>query len=90
MASTTHPRLAAAAFALAALIVAASAPAPAAAAPPAASFHGFLWHKGRFVTVDLPGATSTSLLEIDDRGRIVGGYQNAVAAPSPQATARPV
>jgi hypothetical protein len=35
-------------------------------------FHGFVWRKGRFVTVDVPGAISTSLTEINDRGELLG------------------
>jgi probable HAF family extracellular repeat protein/YD repeat-containing protein len=40
---------------------------------PAGTFHGFLWHKGRFTTIDKPGA-ATSLIDINDRGQILGVY----------------
>jgi len=36
--------------------------------------HGFLVHKGKFTTIDLPGSTSTQVLGINDRGSVVGIY----------------
>ena len=38
---------------------------------------GFLDSGGTFTTLDLPGATSTELLGINDSGQIVGSYDNA-------------
>ena len=37
-------------------------------------FHGFLWDKGRFTTIDVPGSDVTSATDINDRGEIVGVY----------------
>jgi uncharacterized membrane protein len=34
--------------------------------------HGYLWDKGRVVTIDVPGAAFTIPSGINDRGRIVG------------------
>src|SRR5919106_1231653 len=34
--------------------------------------HGFLWRDGRFTTLDVPGATSPTPVDINDRGQIVG------------------
>lgn len=39
--------------------------------------HGFVLSKGTFVTVDFPGATGTSINGINDRGQIVGNYQDS-------------
>lgn len=44
-------------------------------------FHGFLWQRGRFSTLDLPGATGTSAAAINDRGQIVGTYIDADGLP---------
>jgi probable HAF family extracellular repeat protein len=40
--------------------------------------------KGPFTPIDFPGASLTAAGGIDDRGRIVGTYQNATAAPDGQ------
>jgi uncharacterized membrane protein len=36
--------------------------------------HGFLWDKGRFTTIDVPGAGGTTATDINNRGQIVGEY----------------
>jgi hypothetical protein len=36
--------------------------------------HGFLWEKGRFTTLDVPGSIWTQPFGINDRGEISGGY----------------
>ncbi len=46
----------------------------------AGRFHGFRWHRGRFATIDVPGATSTTLTAINDRGQIVGVQGDAAGA----------
>jgi probable HAF family extracellular repeat protein len=38
------------------------------------AFHGFLYHKGRFTTIDFPGAVGSSPTGINDRGEIVGAH----------------
>jgi probable HAF family extracellular repeat protein len=45
--------------------------------------HGYLWHDGRFTTIDGPhGTEATSLTEINDRGQILGIYSNESGASS--------
>jgi probable HAF family extracellular repeat protein len=44
---------------------------------PPNTIHGFVWSKGSFRTIDVPGATGSGALDINDRGEIVGGYQDA-------------
>jgi len=39
--------------------------------------HGFLWAKGEFLSIDVPGANSTVALGINDAGRIVGRFIDA-------------
>ena len=39
--------------------------------------HGFLLIRGRFGTIDVPGATSTSAFAINARGDVVGVYEDA-------------
>ena len=39
--------------------------------PPVA--HGFVWERGRYTTVDAPGAVGTFLTDINDRGQLLGG-----------------
>ena len=36
------------------------------------TFHGFLLTRGRFVTIDVPGASSTNAQSINNSGEIVG------------------
>jgi probable HAF family extracellular repeat protein len=36
--------------------------------------HGFIWERGRITRVDMPGAESTTLIDINDRGQIVGQF----------------
>ena len=38
--------------------------------------HGFLLRQGKYVAIDFPGSTSTSVLAINDDGTIVGGYSD--------------
>jgi uncharacterized membrane protein len=35
-------------------------------------YHGYVWERGRFTTIDAPGAVATTLFDINDRGQIVG------------------
>jgi uncharacterized membrane protein len=35
---------------------------------------GYRWDKGRFTTIDVPGAIGTMLGDLNDRGEIVGVY----------------
>ena len=35
-------------------------------------YHGYVWQRGRFTTIDAPGAVATSPFDINDRGQIVG------------------
>jgi hypothetical protein len=54
-----------------------------------ATYHGFQRDaRGRFTTVDLPGARATVASRINDRGQIVGAYQ-AAAVLSDLRSARP-
>ena len=46
-------------------------------------FHGFLWDKGRFTTIDVPGADATTVTDINDRGQIVGAYTEGPAGAGP-------
>ena len=39
--------------------------------------HGFVWRNGRFETFDAPGAVTTAGYEINNRGWIVGNYEDA-------------
>jgi probable HAF family extracellular repeat protein len=39
-----------------------------------ASQHGYIWDHGTFTTIDYPGAMSTAVYGINDRGQIVGGF----------------
>jgi uncharacterized membrane protein len=55
--------------------------------PAATAGGGFLLAKGPrggFTPINFPGAANTVVAGINDRGLIVGGYQDATAAPSPQ------
>ena len=36
--------------------------------------HGFLWDKGRFTTIDVPGAGGATATDINNRAQIVGEY----------------
>jgi probable HAF family extracellular repeat protein len=40
-------------------------------------YHGFLYANGSYVTLDVPSATATRALGINDAGQIVGSYDNA-------------
>ena len=48
---------------------------------PAGTVHGFLWHRGEFTTIDVPGAPLTQPLGINDDGDIVGAYLEAEVDP---------
>lgn len=39
--------------------------------------HGFIWRNGHYTTVDVPGATSTDLEDINDEEEAVGTYRSA-------------
>jgi YD repeat-containing protein len=54
--------------------------------------HGFRRDaRGRFTTIDKPGAPATSLVDINDRGQLTGAYNNPnPAASPPPATAPPM
>jgi hypothetical protein len=53
------------------------------------TIHGYLWDRGRLVTIDTPDAPVTLPLDINDRGQIVGNYENPNATPSRQRTGAP-
>ena len=40
-------------------------------------FGGFLYIGGSFTTIDVPGASETGAIAINDRGQIVGGFSNS-------------
>jgi uncharacterized membrane protein len=40
--------------------------------------HGFLWSEGKFTPIDVPSAVSTVALAMNNRGHIVGFYNDAV------------
>jgi probable HAF family extracellular repeat protein len=46
------------------------------------AYHGFLWDKGRVVTIDRgpAGATLCTFFDVNDRGQLVGLYVNAAGA----------
>ena len=48
---------------------------------PAGTVHGFLWHRGEVVTIDVPGSPLTQPLGINNRGDIVGAYLEADPDP---------
>jgi uncharacterized membrane protein len=52
---------------------------------PAGTVHGFMWHRGEFTTVDVPGAAITQPLGVNTNGDIVGAYIEAVDSPDPYA-----
>ena len=35
-----------------------------------------MWERGRFTTIDVPSAAATSLIDINDRGQLLGAYAN--------------
>jgi probable HAF family extracellular repeat protein len=43
--------------------------------------HGFIWERGRFITLDVPDATLTQAFGINNRGQIVGGYRDTNGHP---------
>jgi hypothetical protein len=51
----------------------------------AGTFHGYLWERGRFRSIEAGGATG-----INNRGQTVGVAPIADPAPSPQPTATPM
>ena len=52
---------------------------------PAGTVHGFMWHRGEFTTIDVPGAALTQPLGVNNEGDIVGAYIEAVDDPDPYA-----
>ena len=51
---------------------------------------GFLLHRGRYITLEVPGATvETGPGDINNRGQITGTYDNPNAAPSPSPATTP-
>jgi uncharacterized membrane protein len=44
---------------------------------PPGTLHGFVWDKGRVTRLDAPGSLLTIGLDVDDRGRVAGGYVDA-------------
>jgi uncharacterized membrane protein len=55
---------------------------------PADTVHGFVWQRGRFRTIDVPGAALTQPLGINNRGDVVGAYLEAGPGNDPYATGR--
>jgi uncharacterized membrane protein len=45
--------------------------------------HGYLWGKGRFSTLDVPGAADTTVTDRNDRGQMIGVCSNDRDARSP-------
>jgi uncharacterized membrane protein len=41
---------------------------------PPGTLHGFVWANGRVTRLDVPGSLLTIALDVDDRGRVTGGY----------------
>jgi len=41
---------------------------------PRNAVHGFVWERGRFTTLDVPGSIYTQAYGINDHGQITGGY----------------
>ena len=35
-------------------------------------YHGYVWERGRFTTIDVPGTAGTSALDINNRGQVTG------------------
>jgi hypothetical protein len=46
--------------------------------------------EGPFTPIDFPGAPRTLAADINDRGQIVGAYENPDAAPDGQASPMPM
>ncbi|HEY1358585.1 MAG TPA: hypothetical protein VGF21_09785, partial [Thermoleophilaceae bacterium] len=44
------------------------------------AFHGFLWKRGRFTRLDVPGAGATSATAINDRGLVIGSHVDPAGA----------
>ena len=53
-------------------------------------FHGYVWHQGRFRTIDVPGQSSTTATGINNRGQITGGTGPARGQGRVRAGAGPV
>jgi hypothetical protein len=61
-------------------------------ADPLAGARGFLLAKGvkgPFTPIDVPGAPRNLVFGLNDRGQIVGVYENTAATPSPQPPSAP-
>jgi probable HAF family extracellular repeat protein/YD repeat-containing protein len=62
------------------------------AADPLAGARGFLLAKGArgpLTPIDVPGAPRNAVTGLNDRGQLVGFYENSNAAPTPPPTGRP-
>jgi uncharacterized membrane protein len=46
---------------------------------PPNTIHGFVWRKGLFRTIDVPGAIGTIAFDVNDRGEVVGIYADPKA-----------
>jgi uncharacterized membrane protein len=42
---------------------------------------GFVWQRGQFTTVQVPGASDTRLVAINNRGQMAGSYDEAARNP---------
>ena len=61
--------------------------------PDGTEAHGFLLAqgiKGPFTPIDFPGAPGTIAFKINDRGQIVGVYDNTAASPSGKPSPMPM
>jgi hypothetical protein len=47
--------------------------------------HGFVLERGRFTSIDVPGAVDTDAFGVNDRGQIVGAFRKAASPPTPSA-----
>ena len=45
----------------------------------AGRYHGYVWERGRFTTIDVPGTAGTSALDINNRGQVTGLTGDATA-----------
>jgi uncharacterized membrane protein len=44
-------------------------------------YHGYVWKRGRFTTIDVPGTAGTSALEVNNRGQVTGLTGDDPTAP---------
>jgi hypothetical protein len=59
---------------------------------PRTQFPGFVLDRGRYRTIEAadPGAKGTEAVKLNNRGQIVGFYENPTFTPTPPATATPI